>query len=352
MAKWALATLCLVVPAHAAARPYLQGAWLYTQHLGWNLTLHQRELAAMRALDMNTIIAGVAVHCDFSGDAFEADPCTPPRVTDTTCQSYYPSKLPWVEQQAADNLELILRAADGQGMEVHLGLVSSGQFFSDTSEGFLGRLFVRSAQVADELYARFGGHPSLKGMYITQEVDNREWGTEDKRRALVERLLAPLSAHIKSLDPTLMVSTAPYFIRQCAGPTDWGAFWNATLAELPHVDTLIPQDCIGGTHRQSSAIGESLEYLRAMRRACDRHGKAMWSDMELFVSHFLPNKTRLASSPASVSRVLSQLHAEAPLVDRFLSFEFHQYLSPLNPRLAPNPLYTGYLRYLEGERPP
>ena len=38
--------LLLAAAARAADRPFLQGAWLYTANLGWNESMHEKELAA------------------------------------------------------------------------------------------------------------------------------------------------------------------------------------------------------------------------------------------------------------------------------------------------------------------
>ena len=56
-----------------------------------------------------------------------------------------------------------------------------------------------------------------------------------------------------------------------------------------------------------------------------------------------------ATAQAPIARVLEQLATEAPIVDKFLGFEFHAFLSPLQTRWGtPNPLYEGYKAYLAG----
>ena len=210
---------------------------------------------------------------------------------------------------------------------------------------------MRSMMVATELYELYGRHPSLRGLYITNEVDNREWQTPETLQWLIHYLLAPVTAHIKALDPTLMTSLAPYHIKECAPPATWGEQWNTTLAALPHLDTLIPQDGMGHTHLQNDSLADVVAYLRAMRTAADAHGVAMWVDLELFTARFV-HKRRAGATPANVSRVITALTNEAPLADRFLGFEFHQYMSPYNDKLPPsNPLYTGYRSYLRHAGP-
>ena len=79
-----------------------------------------------------------------------------PQILEPRCVSYYPSKLPWVTSQAANSLELLLTAADSSGMEVHIGLVQSAQFYSIAGQttAALGRLATRSAQVSARIWIR------------------------------------------------------------------------------------------------------------------------------------------------------------------------------------------------------
>ena len=164
-----LACLSICCVALAEDRPYLDGAWLYTQGLGWNKSMHELELQAMRAIGMNTIVAGVSVECGHTGVDTDPRPCTPPVLYDdySTCRSFYPTKLPWIARgQSDNNLALILEVADVQGMDVHLGVVDAAQFYSSKGQTaeYLSSLSNKSAAVASELYALFGHHNSLKGI--------------------------------------------------------------------------------------------------------------------------------------------------------------------------------------------
>lgn len=97
------------------------------------------------------------------------------------------------------------------------------------------------------------------------------------------------------------------------------------LPATPALDWLMYQDGRGSANVASHV----RRYFSEVRDAAVANGVAFWSDVELFVdlAPGLPegNATR---GYAGAVRVAAQLREEAPLVDGFVAWEFHWYLSP------------------------
>jgi hypothetical protein len=299
----------------------LDGAfvWVGGGNASWSQNKWAQELAWMRQIDMDTIIVSASVN---------------------ETAAVYPTAIDGFYEIGSQPLFKILTEADAAEMDVYLGLLLTGQWWSDTSAAFLDSLTERSNSIASELYARYSSHESLRGFYITQEIDNLNWVQEPVRQRLVQRFLKPVSDHIKSLDPSLVVCTAPFFNTDFQQPPEYRTWWMQTLAETAHLDLIIPQDGIGVHHAQ---LPDVVEYFTALKEACDAHERQLWSDLEVF--------DRVSGGgqlePASIERIVSQLAVQAPLVDRFVCWEFLGYLSPARSN-ASLELFIAYLNYLNG----
>jgi hypothetical protein len=175
----------------------------------------------------------------------------------------YPTQLPGRTPVGSNPLEKILSIADANAMKVHLGLVGSSKWWSDHSQEYLTGLAQDSIAVASELHALYGGHASLKGFYITEEIDNLNWTDETIRKRLVNAFLKPVSDHIKSLNPALIVSEAPFYNVLFEKPEAHGLWWEKTLKDTPHLDLLMPQDGIGVEHGDLQAV---VDYFQATAR--------------------------------------------------------------------------------------
>ena len=299
--------------------PALGGAfvWIGEDMASWTQARWNAELGWMAGLGMTTAVTAASV--------LETD-------------ALYPTAIDGLTEVAGEPIERLLTAADGAGVEVHLGLVLTDTWWNDTDAAFLDDLTARSEAVATELWDRYGAHPSLVGFYLPQEIDNMTWIDEDARGRLVDHYLVPLSEHVKALDPDLVVSSAPFFNTEYQGAADYGAWWGATLAETPSLDLLMPQDGIGAEHATLADVGD---YFSALGAACADNGRAMWTDLEVYA---LDGD---AATPADMARIADQLAYELPLVGGSVCWELG-YLAPSRGPASLG-LYLDYLRYLDGE---
>ncbi|MCD6385855.1 DUF4434 domain-containing protein [Candidatus Sumerlaeota bacterium] len=310
-----------------AEPPKIEGAflWVMGESASWSRERWSQELAWMRNLQMDTIIVSATVSETPDGNT-----------------AIYPSSRKELKQAGRQPLEKILAEADENNMSVYLGLVHTRRWWSETSEAFLAELAQASIQTATELYNLYSSHKSLKGFYITQEIDNLTWVNEEVRQRLVKKFLKPVSDHIKRLNASLIVCEAPFYNVIFQKPKEYGEWWDKTLAEVPNLDLLIPQDGIGVHHAK---IPDVVEYFTALKKVCNKHKRTLWADLEVFESGKAGG-----SKPAEIERIAEQIKTEAPLVEKIVCWEFLTYLSPCNSKNSLD-LYIAYLNYLNGNKP-
>jgi hypothetical protein len=196
------------------------------------------------------------------------------------------------------------------------------------------------------------------------------------------------------------LSLARYYVSQCGTSEEWREEWtdivthtrgmraigemetgsipNEKMSEFAEESTLLDvlqvQDGMGQTHFENTTLPIVIEYFKATKESLLGTSVELWADVELFqgsisvficlcvclflcllfsffylcsysVAYGLHDNLR---KPASIERIISQLQAEAPLVSHFTCWEFHEYLSPLNPKAAK--LYREYKAYYERMR--
>ena len=124
--------------------------------------------------------------------------------------------------------------------------------------------------MADELWERYGHHPSFYGWYVSEEKDGG-LGNAEERREIVE-FFREFTPHVRRLAPDKPVMLAPncYHLR--------GA--EETYRKLlPHLDIICPF----GFHRMPGGDLTGEEAATLMQSLCDEAGCHLWMDLETFV---------------------------------------------------------------------
>ncbi len=302
------------------ARAELNGAFVWLGwNPGWNQARWSEELALMRDVGMDIIITGYSVN---------------ERIAD------YPTSLPSLTPSGHSPIEKILTDADAHGMDVYLGLILENAWWSQTDAAYYDGLAQLSMDVAAELYSLYSTHPSLKGFYLPEEIDNCRFTSEPARQTLVQHLLKPVSDYIHTLNPQLIFCEAPFYNPSCQQPADHGQWWIDTLTEAPHFDLVIPQDGIGA--RPGVITLEIIEdYFTAYKAACDATGRTLWSDLEVF------EQVGVLDPPPTIDRIVSQIETEQPLVERIVIWEWG-YVTPHHSIRALD-FTENYKRYFQGK---
>ncbi len=229
---------------------------------------------------------------------------------------------------SADPLEAILSEADRWGMHVLPGV---GMYaFFDYGPGSLRW----HQQVADELWERYGHHPSFYGWYVSEEKDG-SLGSAEERREIVE-FFRQFTAHVHRLAPDKPVMLAPncFHLR--------GA--EAAYRELlPNLDIICPF----GFHRMPAGDLTGEEAASRMQSWCDQAGCHLWMDLESFVF-----RNGVELHPRPIAGLVSDFTRFSNF-EKILHYEFPGLMSA--PEMSRQPgdapsvkLYEDYRRFLAG----
>jgi hypothetical protein len=247
-------------------------------------------------------------------------------------RAYYPSRnfpgrMPIASQ---DPLEAILSEADRLNMQVMPG-VGCYAFF-DYTPGALAWC----KKVSDELWERYGRHPSFYGWYVSAEKDGG-LGSDEERREIVE-FFREFTAHAHRLAPDKPVMLAPncYHLRGAE---------ESYRKLLPNLDIICPF----GYHRMPGGDIKGEEAAALMQSLCDEAGCHLWMDLESFV---FPDGRLF---PRPIGGLVSDF-TRFPNFEKTLHYQFPGLMS--SPAMSRRPggpasvkLYEDYARYLR-EGPP
>lgn len=232
-------------------------------------------------------------------------------------KAFYPSRLMpqrWRPMAAQDPLEAVLRAADRRSLAVYVGV---GFFQEDTGALLGGEEEHRLREgVPRELADRYGHHESFAGWYLPVEEGIRGRFSDAYRRYTEELSSSCLRA------ASLPILIAPYGTRTVQADERFVA----QLRDLP-VTYIAYQDEVGVEKTQ---VGELDAIYRRLAEAHRQAGRPLWTDLELFRSQGRVYHSPLL--PAPPARVLAQLEAESPHVDKVLAYQFLGLVNPPDSR--------------------
>jgi hypothetical protein len=262
-------------------------------NLAWTEKEWKAELGSMKKLGMDTLIITA--------------------VEQNNTSFYRSGKYPRFEKTGTeDPLVTLLSLAQKLDMKVFSGLCAWDwkRMKADDSGEFARRCLA----VADEVWGRYGTSKAFAGWYaLTWEVGN----VADERNACVKAYMKVIP-HLRELSPKLPILTAPYFTLDVT-PQAFEDGWRKLLPALK-VDIVALQDGVGCGRKLTPA--NVAPYFEGMKRACDSAGVRFWADVEVFD---VPSGWK----PAPTERIVRQMEAISPHVERIVFFEYNHYLSPL-----------------------
>ncbi len=244
-----------------------------------------------------------------------------------------------------DMVGAFLAEAHEHGMHVFLGLGRSGdthllwEFDKPDWDTRNARALSISKSVANELWQKYGSHPSLYGWYLTHEMN-------DLARA--SAYYDPLAHFCKGLVPEKPVLVAP------AGTP----LITPELLANSAVDIFAYQDAVGAgyvpyqyTYKPQSRIAMLEDSYKQYSAWHAKAGKHCWSDLELWEMD--GSQGYGGSYPASFSRVKQQIDIASRYTGMLTGYAYHGYLQPpdvLSEKPLPRAqkLYLDYADYLQG----
>jgi hypothetical protein len=256
-------------------------------------------------------------------------------------RSFYDSKIyPKWEMGCANPLEVVLSAADKYKIKFFIG----GGFYGDwTSEKvILDPVAAKQRlQSLEELANLYGHHPSFYGWYWPDEACINPYYTPE-----FITYVNALSHLARQLKPQAQIMIAPYGTRIVTPDDKY-----VRQLDAMDVDIVAYQDEVGV---RKSKTTETSAFYRGLRKAHDRSQKAkLWADVELF--EFEGETYNSALMPASFDRVLRQLEAVSPWVDKILVYQYLGMMNkPSSAAFAGCPasakLYSDYQNWLKNRR--
>lgn len=314
-----LIAICLVPIASGAAacsRPELRGSFLQPA-LGdrWTWKEWSKEFEYMQAAGLDQMLI------QWTADSKEKT-------------TIFPSSLPGYRQNTRhDVVERALATADASDAKVYLGLQINDDWWSkyiDDGAWLENEATIGNA-LADDLWARYQGHPSLAGWYLPFEVDNVETGPEQWDNLIA--FYRTVGDHLRLLAPGKPVVISPFFdTHQGMTSSQWQAMWEYVL-QGSSIDVLALQDGVGAGHATArqlpewfDAVGEAIQDVHAATE--------LWADTETFHRGY-------ATMP--IRSIVDDMCAVQPYVSNDVSFSFNHYLSP---QQVDHHYYRTYMDYL------
>lgn len=209
-------------------------------------------------------------------------------------------------------LEAVLSAADKYGVKFFIG----GGFYGDWKSPDTIRDPVaakKRLQAIEELTNLYGHHKSFYGWYWPDEAFINPYYSQE-----FIQYVNDCSRLARQLTPKAQIMIAPYGTRR-AKPDDT----YVRQLDALDVDIVAYQDEVGV---RKSKVTETSAFYEGLRKAHDRARKAkIWADLEIF--EFQGEVYNSALMPAPFRRVVRQMEAVSPWVDKILVY---QYLGMMN----------------------
>lgn len=224
-------------------------------------------------------------------------------------KSFYPTKLlPLHLLGCPDPLEAILSAADEYGIRF---FVSNG-FFGDWTNPVLlmkdPEIQKLRFQAMNEVAARYAHHRSFYGWYYPNET-----GIAGHYEQVFIDYVNSSSAEAARLTPQAKTLIAPYGTRNITPDETY-----VRQLDQLDVDFIAYQDEIGV---EKTAVEESAAYFERLYRLHRKASRAkLWADVEVF--RFEGPVYKSALLPASPERVIRQLEAVSPYVEKILIYQY------------------------------
>jgi len=331
-----------VIPSNIRSTRTIDGAWVGIAHWSdeegryWNSTIRKltdgdwrEQIRGMHSLGMDTVV----IQESFRNQEYYGRN----NISSAGYHglAYYPSELfPGRARVAAhDAIEAILSEADRLQMNVFLGVGMYAWFdFSKDSLDW-------HKKVAEELWRRYGHHPSFYGWYVSEEtygslIPDQGEAAKYRYRQEVITFFREFQKFCRQLAPEKPIMLAP----NAHGMLNSKDVWPLVLAHLdivcPFAFHRMPPGDITG--EQSAAIWQAM---------CDKAQAHLWMDMEAFL---FEDK---ALVPRPIAGLIQDLQ-RFPNFEKILCYQYSGIFNSPETKVQPGGpptvvLYRDYLAYLQ-----
>ncbi|MCD6385131.1 DUF4434 domain-containing protein [Candidatus Sumerlaeota bacterium] len=247
-------------------------------------------------------------------------------LTNVACHSkaFYPTDIfPQYPLKCQEPVEVMLRTADRLGMKCFIGV----GFFTPANSPL--RLInsqketKRRLRAIEEIAQRYGGHKSFYGWYLPHEAYINKYFNDE----FIEYVNTCSSVARKAKEGSKIL-IGPYGTRTAVPDSTF-----IKQLESLDVDFIAYQDEVGV---EKSKVEELAGFYEGLRKAHDCVPNVkLWADIEIF--QFERAVYRSALIPAPFERIMAQIKAVSPFVDKILVY---QYLGMMNK--PDSPVFVGH----------
>lgn len=329
-----------IIPNDPGAEGRLSGTFVQPSLIdGWSDSSLNAELTMMKNLHMGQLI--------IQWTANTRDNQSSGKKT-----TIYPTLLSgYTQTTRTDVVGRSLAAADAAGVAVYLGLQVNDDWWTKyaTDATWLQTEANATVAIGQELWTKYGSHPSLKGWYLALESENAHFSDAVSQTNLTNFYRTTTRA-LHGLSSGLPVAIAPFFNAfSCSLPgwqcsDAWGASWaqilqnvefnNPPTNPVPGIDIIALQDGIGAGH---ATLAELPVWFGAMQSAIITAGAhtLLFADTETY-SYGLAGYIPLTSRD-----IVSSINAVKGMTSGYWAFSFNHYQSPRS-NFGTNVYYNGY----------
>ncbi len=244
-------------------------------------------------------------------------------------------------------LETVLSLADAEGLEVLVGLVYDPFFWQRVNREpplvavYLRRLRVRELAAAHELLPLVRAHPSFRGWYFSEEIDDVHWQKSAPRRVLAEHL-RKTGLMLRAVTPEARLAISG-FANGRTDPHTLGNIWRDLLLKAP-IDEVLFQDGVGA---KKLSLADLPIYLPVLRDAIASQGKDFRVVVELFRQ---VSSQPFRAKPAPWAELECQLSVSSKYsTNGLMAFSVPEYLTPLGGPEAAQ-LFQSYLGWFRSSQ--
>ena len=290
-------------------------------HQNWGAAEWEQDFKLMKAVGIDTVIM---IRCGYR--RFITYP------SDYLIKQYNCHKPP------VDLLSLYLTLADKYEMNFYFGLYDSGIYW-DT--GDMSAEIVSNQFVTEEVWQKYGHHPSFKGWYMSMEISRKTKGAIEA--------LNNMGAHCKAISNNLPTFISPWIDGKKAVMAANAALSKEDTVSLKEHETEW-NEIFDGIKNNIDAVAfqdghvdfhELDQYLAINKQLADKHGLQAWTNCESF-DRDMPIKFL----PIKFEKLKLKLEAAKRVgYDKAITFEFSHFMSPQSMYTSAHHLYNRYLEF-------
>lgn len=237
-----------------------------------------------------------------------------------------------------DLVELFLSLADKYQMSFYFGLYDSGKYW-DT--GNMQHEIDHNRFVIDEVWQKYGHHPSFKGWYLSMEISRKTKGAIEAFNSLGKQC--------KEVSNNLPTFISPWIDGKKAVMAASGIISKSDAISLQEHETEW-NEIFSGINENINAVAfqdghidfsELNDFFSINKKLADKYGLECWTNAET-IDRDMPIKFL----PIKFEKLKLKLDAAKQAgYHKAITFEFAHFMSPQSMYASANHLFNRYLEY-------